>query len=394
MLASLKRHLSALHHQARRQAAVLSAHGLQPSPFPEPPRQPRRLLLVLLGLIGDSIMCLPALSEARRLLPGAVIHVLTTGAGEQLLRNSGWADMVHVYNGPAFPLRSDARRSLHQLEERLRLAAPDAAVILLGDDFAPLLCRVGIARRVGVEGSACSALLTHRYPLGDVRAWGPATRVAALRCLGLRPATAAPRLPPPLESGALAVLREQRIAGDSGFLLLHPFGSTPNRTLPLPQAAELAGALADHCRRDVLVIGGPGNRQAAQQIAADCAVPARVHAVAGQFSLPQTLFLMQRAGAIVTTDSGPLHMAGALGRPTVGLFRAIRPEYARLYPTVRPLFWDHGPQCLPGCTWDSWQGCRRSPCRQLAGIPNARVVEAVSQCLARPPLVTMEHRTA
>jgi ADP-heptose:LPS heptosyltransferase len=80
-------------------------------------------------------------------------------------------------------------------------------------------------------------------------------------------------------------------------------------------------------------------------------------------------------------DSGPLHIAGALGKPTVGLFRAIRPEYADLYPSVKPIFWEGGPQCLAQCTWDSWYGCETTPCRQLEAIPNSAIVMAAQSLL-------------
>ena len=43
---------------------------------------------------------------------------------------------------------------------------------------------------------------------------------------------------------------------------------------------------------------------------------------------------------MVTTDSAPLHIAGSLGRPAVGLFRAIRPGLSSIYPTVHAVFWD------------------------------------------------------
>lgn len=384
MLAYISRSLAAWHHRARRQAAVclaLARGRVAASPSQQPPPT---LLLVVIGLIGDSILCTPALAEARRLLPAAVIHVLTTSANEQLFRDSGWADAVHVYDGPAFPLRLAARRALRGVVRTLRLARLDAAVILLGDDFAPLLCRARIARRIGVAGTACDRLLTATYDLGEVRTWGPGTRLNALRCLGLQPRDQQPSLPAALGSfvNLRARLRSLGAQGKPGYVLLHPFGATPNRTLPVAQAAALADQLAARFERQVLLIGGPRDRPQAEAIWTLCRRRSAVRSVAGHLSLSQTVALMEQAGAIISTDSGPLHMAGALARPTVGLFRAIRPEYARLYPTVTPLFWEQGPACLPGCTWDSWYGCTVSPCRQLAGIANSRIVAAVQACLA------------
>jgi len=76
-------------------------------------------------------------------------------------------------------------------------------------------------------------------------------------------------------------------------------------------------------------------------------------------------------------DTGTLHIAGALSVPTIGLFRKIRPEYASLYPTVQPVFWRGGEACLPGCSWDSWYGCIKAPCRQLEEIAPEDILAAI-----------------
>jgi ADP-heptose:LPS heptosyltransferase len=123
-----------------------------------------------------------------------------------------------------------------------------------------------------------------------------------------------------------------------------------------------------------MLVGGAQDRSASEQAAALAVT--ELGNLTGELSIQETCALMEHAALVITTDSGPLHLAGARKRPAVGLFRAIRPEYGSLYPSVVPVLWDGGETCLEGCSWDSWHGCRTTPCRQLVGIPVEKIVAA------------------
>ena len=112
------------------------------------------------------------------------------------------------------------------------------------------------------------------------------------------------------------------------------------------------------------------------------AARAGAHSFVNRLALDETAALIERADLVITTDSGPLHIAGALERPSVGLFRAIRPEYAQLYRSVTPLFWPGGAACLAGCDWESWHGCVQQPCKQLGGISAHAIIAAAERLLA------------
>ncbi|HUG54123.1 MAG TPA: glycosyltransferase family 9 protein [Vicinamibacteria bacterium] len=100
----------------------------------------------------------------------------------------------------------------------------------------------------------------------------------------------------------------------------------------------------------------------------------------GQLGLDELIALVGIGDSVISTDSGPYHLAGAMGRPGVGLFRASRPEHAGRYPTLTSLVAPSLPECVGPCRWDR---CAASPCRQMAALPPEEVVEAARRGLRR-----------
>src|SRR4051794_5303631 len=84
--------------------------------------------------------------------------------------------------------------------------------------------------------------------------------------------------------------------------------------------------------------------------------------VTGRLIIPELVAVIEGAARVITTDSGPFHIAGALGRPLVGMFRGSRPEHAARYPGAAVAF-GRDPACESQCAWDR---CRSTPCRQMA----------------------------
>ena len=137
------------------------------------PTQIKRVLLICTGLLGDTVMCTPAISQVRKVFPGARIWGLVTSRNKELLAPSPWFDDFLVYDWSPFPLRAAKRRELGHLKKQIGSLQPDLAIILLGDDFVPLLYRSGVPRIVGVAGDEFSSLCTDTYSIGHPRVWGP-----------------------------------------------------------------------------------------------------------------------------------------------------------------------------------------------------------------------------
>jgi SAM-dependent methyltransferase len=102
----------------------------------------------------------------------------------------------------------------------------------------------------------------------------------------------------------------------------------------------------------------------------------------GRLTLEEMAALLSLCSCVVSTDSGPFHIAGVLGRPGIGLFRASRPEHARRYPSISPVVAPDLADCRRSCSWDR---CRWSPCRQMSAILPETVLEAVQARLRGGP---------
>ena len=88
-----------------------------------------------------------------------------------------------------------------------------------------------------------------------------------------------------------------------------------------PYYADLAATLPG----PVVVIGGPEDAPAGRSMAA--AAPGRVHSAAGELSLRGSAALIEHARLLVTNDSAPLHLAGAVGTPVVAIFGPTVPAF-------------------------------------------------------------------
>ena len=140
---------------------------------------------------------------------------------------------------------------------------------------------------------------------------------------------------------------------------------------PLDRTGDLADALLREHKLQTILVGGPEAR-------GSLARPNR-HVIdsTGALSIPELMAVIDEAPVVISTDSGPFHIAGALGRPVVGLFRARRPEHATRYHQADVVF-GYDDACDTECRWDR---CRKQPCRQMKALLPLDVVAAVRRTL-------------
>ncbi len=347
--------------------------SVPPPPGRLSPLRVRRLLVVCTGLIGDTIMSLPALCATRALFPGAELVGLVNPAARSILMMAGCLDRYIVCDGAPLQLRPSGRREARRVESEVRSGGFDVAVIFLGDDYAPMLTRAGVPHRVLVAGGIYGRLATTTYTI-DPRTWGPAERLAAWRALGLEPGL------PEVKLSASTRVRESLSAHvdrppGRGRVVLHAFGSSPDQWWPSSFVRDFVHQAESRLGLECLVIGAGSAAAAAFPGAAG---PFRL---INRLSLEQLVALLETSSLVVSTDSGPLHLAGVLGRPGVGLFRASRPEHAWRYPSIRPLVGRALAECEDRCAWDR---CRYSPCRQMSTI-EPQVVISEAETLIHSP---------
>jgi ADP-heptose:LPS heptosyltransferase len=339
----------------------------------EPPAEltaPRRVLMVVAGLLGDSVMSIPTIMAARQIWRDAEIVVLGKKHNFELLAACPFISDFYVYQPDPFSLKHKSETAT--LQKWLNEANFDAAFILLGDQFAHLLAKARIPLRVGVKGDLQEPCLTHTYEIGSPRTWGANERLNSLRALGCAVDNIAPQLwvQEAARQSAKQKLIECGLETAAEYAVVHPFGSTRRQWWSLDKTVELAHHLRSDYNLKTVLIGGRETIEAVTETVKENLVD-----TTGKLSLPELLAVIEGAKFVVTTDSGPFHIAGALQKPIIGLFRSRRPEHAAAYETAKTVF-GKDETCQSACRWDF---CRAKPCRQLEEISTDGVLKTVVQ---------------
>ena len=341
-----------------------------------------RVLFVMTGLMGDTIMSIPAVLAFRDNYPDALITVLATSKSQELLSMVPAIDGFMVFDHSPFPLSPKKARKVKQLEREIKSRKFDVAIVLLGDDFVPMLTRAGIPIRVGVNENIFRPLLTHSYSIGCARTWGPEQRLDAVRCIGINPAPATwtYSLRDGLIKTSHAAIRTKTheklqctgINLREPFVVLHPFGRKKHQWMPPGMAVALTYQIQQKLGMKPLIVGD-SMEQASGLLGL---IQPNTPYLVGNLSVPELAQIMRRSKLVISTDSGPMHLAGALGVPTIGVFRTIRLEHAYRYPSVRSI-WSDG----MGCNMCDWNKCQVHPCRQLKAIKVEDIINEASSIL-------------
>jgi heptosyltransferase I len=114
-------------------------------------------------------------------------------------------------------------------------------------------------------------------------------------------------------------------------LVISPCSSHPRRNWRAEYYAQVADHAARVHRMHVVVCGGPGETERAMGEAIVKLAQEPLTNTVGQDTLPQMLAVLERAEALVSPDSGPVHMATAVGTPVIGLYAATNPERSGPY---------------------------------------------------------------
>lgn len=283
---------------------------------PLPPLEDlRRLLVIRLDHLGDVIGVLPLIHQISLLKPKPYLALGVSPAGAELLRDTPGIDQWITFNAPWFSRGSASKsRGFGSLDliRLIRKGRFDASFDLRGDlrhhvllSLSKIPCRMGY----GVTGGAF--LLT--YELEWRKGLTPAeSNLEFLKAFNQQPADSVPTLnwtPRPDEVAWL----HQMVSGRD-FMLFHIDAGTPakrwpsDRYVPLIDKARRAGLLP-------ILIGS--NPNLSQNILKQ--TPEAIDLL-GKTTLAQMVTLISRARGIVSTDSGPAHIAAALKKPALILW--------------------------------------------------------------------------
>ncbi len=272
------------------------------------PRFPYRNILVIKpGAVGDMLQMTPLFRALKRHGPSSrTTLIVGSGSTASLFRNDPAVDAVIVYDragASLLALWNELRKERFDLV--LNFQRSNLRTWVLASAAFP--CRVLVYRRA--RNRTVHAVVNYLETLAP---------------LGIPADDMALKLSLDEESRSFAgdLFRSQGLA-DGPVIALNPGATHAVNRWP----TRLFAALADRIQRDLgahaLVVGGPDDIALAEEIISQCET--RPFSLAGRSTLLQLGAVLERCAALVSGDTGPMHLATAVGTPVIALFGAADP---------------------------------------------------------------------
>jgi heptosyltransferase-1 len=269
----------------------------------KPSESPRSILVVRLGAMGDVVHALPAVASLKQTFPDCRLAWAIAPKWIPLLEGNPYVDRVLPFN----------RRHLRDLRAalgELRALKPDLAVDFQGLIQSAVVARLARPERLfgfgkkSVRERLAATLYKTRVEPSTVHIVDRNLELAA--ACGARVHQAEFPIPAGTSEGHLP---------EEPFVLASPLAGWPGKQWPLSHYAQLAALLAE---RQIVLVANLAPGRAAELSGIPNIVP-HVSTLAGLIGATR------RASAVVGLDSGPLHLAAALGKPGVALYGPTDP---------------------------------------------------------------------
>jgi heptosyltransferase-2 len=291
------------------------------------PTQYRKILVRATNWVGDAVMSLPALRALRERFPQAQITILAKPWVADLYRREPFCDRL-------IPFTARDMTAKWRVARELRSHEFDCAILFQNAfEAAAIAFAAGIPERIGYARDGRSPLLTKAIAVpraGEIPRHERFYYLELLRRAGVIDDMSSARL-----KGATDAIRLEGApaAREAGLLRFHELGltdcvvgvspgaayGTAKRWLP-ERFADAANRVARELGASVAIFGSKDERELCEAVAA--AINAPVKNFAGQTSLAEFIEMAAACRVYLTNDSGAMHIASALGVPTVAVFGA------------------------------------------------------------------------
>lgn len=287
-----------------------------------------RILIVEVNWVGDVLFSTPFIRAVRDAYPSGRIACLIHPRCREVLANNPCVDELIVYD------EEGAHRGLIgkcRLLRDLRARRFDVAYLLHRSFTKALFAYcAGIRERVGYDTKGRGMLLTKACP-------EPAGRhkveyfLDIARCAGLSPQSSSYEFTPGDDdrSFAAAFFAENGLTASDRIVVINPGGNWDPKRWPKDRFAAVADRLADMCRARIVITG------AAKDVALAGEIEGMMHSrpviAAGRTTLPQLGAILARASLVIANDSGPMHLAVAVGAKVIALFGPTSPALTGPY---------------------------------------------------------------
>ncbi len=316
----------------------LSRLGKHHPPLTPRSFHPQHILVIRLDLIGDLVLSLTVVRALKRTYPDAEIDLLATPSSAKVaLHDPHLSEIItydpNIWRRPKALLQlknwHDASALLHHLHARHY----DLAVSVYGQWAGVLAVLSGAKRRVGFGRESYPGFMTDSVP---GRHWSQLDNKHEVDyCLELAQAAGVTIIPndriPHLNVDAQyaqeieLLLRNEGFQQDKPLIVCHVSSNNgQSKRWPLPYWATLLDRLIREEGAQIALTGAPADLPIIENITSRM----QEHPInlAGKTSLPQLAALLKRAHLLISGDSGPIHMATALGVPIIGIYGPTNPS--------------------------------------------------------------------
>lgn len=352
---------------------------------PQAWRKVENLLAVRLDSMGDVLMTTPAIAAFKETL-GCRITLLTSPAGAAVGKHVSEVDEILVYDAPW--MKAAAARNSGEFDramiDRLRAESFDAAVIFTVYSQNPLpAALMAFLADIPLRLAHCREnpylLLTDWVNEPEPERF---VRHEVQRQLDLAAAVGCRTINPRLRFDVPAADRQailellDAFGVDRPFVVIHPGASSASRRYPPEHFAEVVRLMADE-GYPVLLTGSAEESTLVESINRDSGY--RAKAFSRQLPLGQLAALLAASSLLIANNTGPVHLAAAIGTPVVDLYALTNPQHTPWMVPNITLAYD-----VP-CRW-----CYKSVCPEghhhcLRNIEPAWVLHAAKTLLAGEP---------
>lgn len=379
-------HQPAPRHRLRR--ALLHVFAKLPVPLSQR-ASAHRLLLIRPDHLGDVLLTMPAIQALRATNPYTELHALVGPWSAEAIASYPEVDQVLTLSFPGFSREPKLSwRSPYEIAaaaaRHLRRIGYGSAIIFRPDHWwGALVAKLaGIPERIGYDLPDVAPFLTTAVAYQPLHAVQQSMRLVERWCGPLPPSQVRYYFPVDAASQAYVdgYLQEWGIPPSRALVCIHPGSGTWVKQWQEDRWARVADTLSEQLDAAIVFSGGDHELAMVQRIAAQMRHPACI--MAGDTRINQLAALFRRARIVLGPDSGPLHLAAAVGSPTVALFGPADPaEFATWGSPNRHLILTTDIDCRP-CRVLDWMGDdpQYHPC--VRDITVARVLEAARRAIS------------
>jgi heptosyltransferase-1 len=345
--------------------------------------EPKKILVIKPSSLGDVIHAMPFLDNLKMIYPDSHISWIISKNLKGIIEGHNLIDEIIIFDKDRWQDIDnivDTVREVPYFVKKLKKQYFDIVIDLQGllrtgiiTHFARSPVKIGFDdaregsryfydKRIKTDG------MTHAVDRYLEAARYLAEKVSVSECLKNRPV----RFPLPVDSEAAKRVKNM-VSESNGYVLIAPSARWESKTWP----PSFFGAIISQLPVDFVIAGSASDRNNAQEVIASS--HKKVVDLTGKTNLKELVALISRAQVLVCNDSGPMHIASALGTPVVALFGATAPEKTGPYGWDIPDSRCHVFKADISCSPCFKKTCSHKNCT-LALVPD-KIIEMVKKYL-------------